>query len=83
LWLGENCISDLGPLLDLPELDYLYIDSNPLSDDAIKVQIPQLESNGVSVKFSTYSDDGCAGLEGEGKPAEGEPIQVESSEGTG
>jgi Leucine-rich repeat (LRR) protein len=52
LRLTYNNIVDLAPLVNGSSLgggDMLYITGNPLSDEAINVQIPALEARGVTI----------------------------------
>lgn len=55
LHLEGNLICDLTPLLDNPELGEgveIYLNGNPLSEEAISTQIPALRERGVWVGFS-------------------------------
>ncbi|MFH2048889.1 MAG: leucine-rich repeat domain-containing protein [bacterium] len=52
LMLGDNNITDIQPLLDnigLGTGDIVYLNDNPLSQQAIDVQIPALQTRGVVV----------------------------------
>ena len=52
LFLESNQIQDIGPLVantSLDEGDWVQLEGNPLSDRAIKEQIPALEARGVQV----------------------------------
>ena len=54
LWLANNRIEDLSPLVDntgLGEGDEVFLEGNPLSDQAMEEQIPALESRGVQVSY--------------------------------
>jgi hypothetical protein len=49
-----NLITDLHPLVDNAEFaagDILYVQNNPLSEQALTVQIPALEARGVAVYY--------------------------------
>jgi|GEM_PF-1394519 len=87
LYLWDNQITDLQPLIDNPGLgngDEIGLEGNPLSQDVICTQIPQLESKGCIVGY----DGICPGsshegsLEGEGTREgvnEGEPLEGEGN----
>ena len=50
--IGFNNVSDLSPLVDnsgLSDGDYLSLYMNPLSEEAITTQIPQLLGRGVQL----------------------------------
>ncbi len=54
LQLGDNQISDIGPLVQnegLGEGDGIDIRGNPLSEDSLNTYIPQLEERGVNVLY--------------------------------
>ena len=52
LWLENNRITDLAPLLNFQNLMLLFVlTGNPLSSQALNVQIPQIEANnGITVQ---------------------------------
>jgi len=52
LWLCNNQISDVSPLVENEGFatgDYVCLKGNPLSQDSLKIYIPQLEARGVRV----------------------------------
>ena len=54
LRLDENQITDLSPLVANPGLgdgDEVYLEGNPLSDQALTEQIPALKARGVDVRY--------------------------------
>ncbi len=60
LFLEENNITDLAPLLNNPNaanINVIFIRQNPLSSDAINVQIPALESLGIEVLYDIPNPD--------------------------
>ena len=52
LYLSNNAISDLTPIINLPKLQFLEIEWNPLSDASIDEHIPALQQRGVEVVFT-------------------------------
>jgi len=46
-----NNISSIEPLMNIPNLQTLLLAENPLSNDAINIQILELESRGISVHY--------------------------------
>ncbi len=52
LMLHNNNITDLEPLLELPNLRVVWLEGNPLSQEALCEQIPQLQEQGVRVRYS-------------------------------
>ena len=54
--LRHNRISDLGPLVangDLAEGDWVSLDGNPLSEEAVNTHVPALLERGVSIDIGT------------------------------
>jgi len=54
VYLYKNRITDLSPLLEIPRMRLggeIDIRDNPLSDEAVNVQIPKLKSMGVNVRY--------------------------------
>ena len=52
--LSDNDIADIAPLVENRHLgrdDWIVLDGNPLSEEAVNVQIPALLKRGVSVHF--------------------------------
>ena len=52
--LSGNDIADIGPLVENPDLgrrDWIALDDNPLSEEAVNVHIPALLERGVAVSF--------------------------------
>ena len=51
LILPHNQITDLSPLLALEKLEYVDVSWNPLGNDALTLQIPDLQARGVDVEY--------------------------------
>lgn len=52
--LSGNEIADIGPLVENPDLrrgDWIVLDDNPLSEEAVNAHIPALVDRGVRVRF--------------------------------
>ena len=59
IWLNNNQISDLEPLVDnagLSQGDYIDLFLNPLSSESITVYIPTLEGRGVTLLYTLEED---------------------------
>ena len=64
LWLdlSDNAISDISPLLALPQLGGVYLDNNPLSMESVDAHIPVLLGRGVDVSYTLPSDVNSDGI---------------------
>jgi len=54
LWLSDNGISDILPLVNNPGIsqgDEMYLSNNPLSSTSTNTYIPQLRARGVNVYY--------------------------------
>ena len=66
--LSNNAIEDLQPLLLNPGIgpgDEVYLQGNPLSDESVRNQLPELHARGVRVYITTASVAPAASMEGE------------------
>ena len=72
LYLANNLISDVAPLVSNSGLgagDYVRLDGNPWSADAVAVDIPALRQRGVAVKANAVIR-----IAGDAQAEEGEPL---------
>ena len=51
LYVNDNSIQDISPLLELPWFRYLEIKNNPLDEKSINTHIPLLIKDRVGVIF--------------------------------
>ena len=68
LWLRENSISDISPLVantGLGEGDKVYVTGNPLSYQSIHTHIPSLQSRGVRVEFDNQTHPALLKISGD------------------
>ena len=64
LWLdlSDNAISDISPLIRLPQLAGLYLNNNPLNARSVNTHIPMLLDRGVDVSYTLPSDVNSDGI---------------------
>ncbi len=57
LILNENLITDIAPLVDLPNLEFLDLRRNPLSTESLNTHLPALVRRGVGVVLHDFHGD--------------------------